>query len=145
MGALQTQAALLGPQACGSHAPQALLQRQCGVRQERQESARECGRVLEGPGRGRKVLQALGMLLHGMRPRDEGVQLAVHLAGRQFGAAPAQAGKVGMRSRHIRSPVLLRRLQRLVEVRQPPCGDAVFVVLLLYPSKQADSQQGCVS
>ena len=101
--------------------------------------------MLEGPGGGRQVLQALGMFLHGVRPCDESVQLAIHLAGRHFSAAPAQAGKVGMGSRHFRSPVLLRRLQRLVEARQPPRGDAVFVLLLLYPSRQAESEQGCVS
>ncbi len=82
------------------------------------------------------------MLLHGVRPSDEAVQLAVHLAARHLSAVPAQVGKVGVGSRLVRCPALLGRLQRLVEARQPPCRDCVLVVLLLYPAQQALYEAG---
>ena len=81
----------------------------------------------------RQILQVLGMCLHCTRPRQQGVQMAVHLAGMKVSGVPSQPAEVGVCSCHISVPALLWSLQRLVKFCQPPPRDVVFALLLSKP------------
>ena len=90
----------------------------------------------------RQIFQVLGMCLHRARPRQQGVQLAVHLAGTDLSGVPAQPAEVGMCSCHISVPALLGSLQRLVEFCQPPPRDVVFALLLSDPAAKHTAWAG---
>ena len=81
-----------------------------------------------------QILQVLGVCLHCARPRQQRVQLAVHLAGVYLSGVPAQPAEVGMCSCHISVPALLWSLQRLVEFCQPPPRNVIFALLLSNPA-----------
>ena len=78
----------------------------------------------------RQVLQVLGMCLHCTRPRQQGIQLAVHLAGMYLSGLPAQPAEVSMCSCRVSIHALLGSLQRLVESCQPPHRNIIFFILI---------------
>ena len=81
-----------------------------------------------------QILQVLGMCLHCARPRQQGVQLAVHLAGTDLSGVPAQPAEMGVCSCHISVPALLWSLQRLMKLCKPSPRDVVFALLLSNPT-----------